>query len=248
MNEIKILKQFLEYPIWTSHPIFEKFLTIDNAIFREKDRDSKQRFLFIEGKSEKKVVLIAHADTYFDKFYGYDYKKHHVDIQGSNFIGKTDSGERSALGADDRAGCAVLWALKDSGHSILVTDGEERGRISSKWLIQDNQDIAEIINKHQFMIQFDRKNNSDFKCYDVGTSEFRDFIQKKTGYNEPNRTSNTDICTLCEKICGVNLSVGYYDEHSDNEYINYYEWLNTLNIVKKLLKSELPRFELNLDR
>ena len=31
------------------------------------------------------------------------------------------------IGADDRAGCAILWLLKDSGHSLLVTNGEEIG-------------------------------------------------------------------------------------------------------------------------
>ncbi len=54
MNEIEILKHFLEFPIWTSKPIFEKFKTIEGAIYREKDEVGKQRFLFIEGKLEKK--------------------------------------------------------------------------------------------------------------------------------------------------------------------------------------------------
>jgi hypothetical protein len=52
------------------------------------------------------------------------------------------------IGADDRAGCAILWLLKDLGHSLLITDGEEKGGIGSKWLMNDteNADIAEEIN------------------------------------------------------------------------------------------------------
>jgi len=243
MTEIEILKHFLEYPIWTSKPIFEKFKTIDTAIFKEQNEKSKQRFLFIEGKCENKVVLIAHADTFFDEFYGYAQQDHFVEIQDNCFVGKTDVGERIALGADDRAGCAILWALRNSGHSILITDGEEQGRIGSNWLMDENSDIAKIINNHQFMIQFDRRNGTDFKCYDVGSDEFREFISSKTGYSEPDRRSYTDICTLCRNICGVNLSIGYYDEHSYQERINISEWLYTLKLMKEFLQDDLPGFK-----
>jgi len=244
MKEIETLKNFLEYPIWTSKFIFDRFKSIDNAIFREKNEKGKERFLFIEGEKENKVVLIAHADTYFDEYYDMPIIKHIVEIQDDCFVGKAESsGERIALGADDRAGCAMLWELKDLGHSILITDGEEKGRIGSKWLKYNNKDIADILNKHQFMIQLDRKNGLDFKCYEVGTEEFRTFIEENTGYSEPDIKKCTDICTLCTDICGVNFSVGYYDEHTNYEKINFNEWLNTLNMVKKLLNRELPRFE-----
>ncbi|HPO62716.1 MAG TPA: M28 family peptidase [Candidatus Kapabacteria bacterium] len=242
-QDIDVLKHFLEYPIWTSKPIFDKFKTIQNAIFREHNAKGKERFLFVNGTKESKVVLVAHADTVFDEFYKYSPQKHSVEIENDCFIGKNQNGGRIALGADDRAGCAILWALKDSGHSILITDGEEKGSIGSHWLIEQNPDIANIINQHQFMIQFDRQSSSDFKCYDVGTKEFRTFIKENTNYSEPNRSSYTDICTLCKEICGVNLSVGYYDEHTSYERINFNEWLHTLNVARKLLDEDLPKFE-----
>lgn len=244
MNEIEILKHFLEYPTWTSKPIFEEFKKIENAIFREKNENGKERFLFVEGKREKKVVLIAHADTYFDEYYKKDkHQKHFIESQGDFYIGKSETGKRIALGADDRAGCTILWVLRDSGHSILITDGEEHGNIGSNWLVNENSDIAKSINQHQFMIQFDRRNSSDFKCYNVGTDEFRAFIEEKTNYSEPDTGSSTDICTLCHEICGVNFSVGYYNEHTDDEKINFKEWFNTLNMVKQLLNHDLPRFK-----
>ena len=242
-QDIEILKHFLEYPIWTSKPIFDKFKTIQNAIFREHNAKGKERFLFVNGTKESKVVLVAHADTAFDDSKSkVSHKKHVVEIENDCFIGY-QNGKRIALGADDRAGCAILWALKDSGHSILLTDGEEHGRIGSHWLMEQNPDIANIINQHQFIIEFDRRNSNDFKCYDVGTDEFRAFINEKTNYEEPNRESYTDICTLCKDICGVNLSVGYYNEHTNNESINFNEWLHTLNVARKLLDEDLPKFE-----
>jgi hypothetical protein len=94
------------------------------------------------------------------------------------------------------------------------------------------------------MIQFDRRGSSDFKCYNVGTSEFRKFIAKETNFKEPDLYSFTDITLLCDSVCGVNLSVGYYNEHTSREIINYKEWLNTLKITKALLSKSLPKFAL----
>ncbi len=94
------------------------------------------------------------------------------------------------------------------------------------------------------MIQFDRMNSTDYKCYNVGTDEFRKYIEQNTNYIEPDRSSRTDICELCTDICGVNFSVGYYREHYKDEKISYSEWLNTLNMARKLLSQDLPRFKL----
>ena len=140
----------------------------------------------------------------------------------------------------------MLWLLKDLGHSLLVTNGEEHGQTGSSWLMDDNKDIAEEINHdHQFVIQLDRRNGRDFKCYDVGTDEFRSYVAQKTGYTEPDRRSNTDIKILCREIAGVNLSVGYHNEHHENEYLNIAEWENTLNVVKEWLSEpNLERFAL----
>jgi hypothetical protein len=107
-----------------------------------------------------------------------------------------------------------------------------------------NKDIAQKINSHQFMVQFDRQGSTDFKCYNVGTPEFRKFISKETSFIEPNLYSFTDITLLCNSVCGVNLSVGYYNEHTSQETINYKEWFNTLKITKTFLSKSLPKFPL----
>ena len=244
MNEISVLKRFLEFPISSTAEIFDEFKTIEGHIFREKNADSKKRFLYVEGKREDKALLIAHADTYFDK--GCFSEKHAIVEENGIFRAVDEYGEPQLLGADDRAGIAMLWLLKDSGHSLLITDGEENGRIGSKWLMSENKPIADRINsEHQFMILLDRCNGTDYKCYRVGTDDFRRFIEEQTGYSEPNRTSFVfaDICTLCRDICGVNFSIGYYNQHSVNETLNIQEWLNTLNVVRKLLANEqLPKF------
>jgi len=242
-NEISVLKRFLDFPISSTGEIFDEFKTIEGHIFREKDVDDNKRFLYVEGKRKDKALLIAHADTYFD---GSTAKKQTIVEENGIFKAVDEKGKPQLLGADDRAGVAMLWLLKDSGHSLLITDGEERGRIASEWLMKENKDIAEIINqRHQFMIQLDRCNATDFKCYKVGTDEFRAFIAEQTGYVEPDFGSMTDICSLCKDICGVNFSIGYYEQHSRREFLKIDEWLNTYHLVTKLLSMEqLRKFHL----
>lgn len=237
-----VLKQFLDMSVSNSNEVFDKFKTIPNHIYREGGK--LKRFLYIEGTREDKVLLVAHADTVFDKNYTKRDAYHNV-IEDNGFYKSVDEqGKPTLLGADDRAGCAILWLLKDSGHSILITDGEERGCISANWLIDENPDIATRINNHQFMIQFDRRNGTDYKCYDVGTDSFRKFLNENTTFREADRFSFTDICTLAKDICAVNFSVGYYDEHTSQERINISEWLYTLEMTKTLLEKELPKFKL----
>ena len=242
--ETSILKRFLDFPLSSTKEIFDDFRTIEGHIFREKNQRSKKRFLYAEGKREKKALLVAHADTYFDK--GCFSEKHTVIEENGILKAVDENGKPQLLGADDRAGIAMLWLLKDCGHSLLITDGEERGRIASKWLMKENKDVAERINqRHQFIIQLDRCNATEYKCYNVGGNDFRAFIEEQTGYTEPEFGAKTDICSLCKDICGVNISIGYYDQHSIYEILNIAEWLNTLRIVEKILYAEnLRKFEL----
>jgi hypothetical protein len=240
-NHIDVLRSFLEIPLGTADGVFDCFLEIPGAIYRG---DGLERFLYVRGSRSNKVLLVAHADTFWDREYGPDPGPvHKIKIEDGNI---TAVNEEFGLGADDRAGCAVLWLLKDLGHSLLVTNGEENGQTGSSWLMSENKAIADEINRdHQFVIEFDRRNGRDFKCYDVGTDEFRSYVAEKTGYTEPDRRSSTDIKILCRDIAGVNLSIGYHNEHHDNEHLKIAEWENTLNVVKEWLSEpNLERFAL----
>jgi len=65
MNDIEILKKFLEVPLKNSEPIFQYFLNIPNQeiVFRG---ERPERFLYIRGHRKNKVLLVAHADTVWD--------------------------------------------------------------------------------------------------------------------------------------------------------------------------------------
>lgn len=213
MTDTDILKDFLNIPLGNSGEVFNKFTGISGAVHRGR---GLEQFLFIEGTRINRVLLIAHADTYWDNHYGGSVNAPQELYELNGIIRNRKGG----LGADNRAGCAMIWLLKEMGHSILITNGEEHGRKGSRWLMDKNHDIADSINfNHQFVVQFDRRNDRDFKCYSVGTDEFRAHVRQYTGYSEPNRSSYTDIVTLCRNICGVNLSIGYRNEHSEDEHL-----------------------------
>jgi hypothetical protein len=178
--------------------------------------------LYVPGKRGDRAVVAAHADTVWDAAY--------------------EETRARGLGADDRAGCAMLWLLRDSGHSLLILDGEEHGARGSEFLKRECREIFEEIIAHSVL---DRRGSSDYKFYKLPVSqEFRNYIESETGYHDAGTESRTDIVVLCETVCGVNLSVGYYDEHGPNESFVYEEWAHTLDIVRKMLNKELRRYPL----
>ena len=70
-----------------------------------------------------------------------------------------------------------------------------------------------------------------------------------TGYSEPDRRSRTDIVALCRQVPGVNLSVGYYGEHTARERLDIREWRHTLAVCRRwLAQTPLPAFRLEADR
>lgn len=237
MTEQEILHEFLRFPLDTTEGIFRKFQEIPGArLFGH----GNKRSLYIPGSAAKKVVLIAHADTFWD--------------DENPALGETElviadgriTHPQGGLGGDDRAGCALVWILRDLGHSILITSGEERGSLACEWLNENRPDVLEELNNaHQFMVQFDRGNGRDYKCYDVGTDAFRAYIEQISAYHEPDRERSTDIKFLCKAICGVNLSIGYHNEHTPQEYLVVNEWLHTLKMARDWLSQpDLPLFQL----
>lgn len=231
-------------------------------------------FLYVPGTRQDRVLLVAHADTVWDDYPDYrcstglDGIHRPLPVKSTIHTFTASSSSQApywnfslarfhengifksaipnlGIGADDRAGLAMLWGQKDSGHSLLVTAGEEKGLLGAINLIKNHPHLAHDIQKHHFMIELDRRGQSDFKAYNVGTPEFRAYVSSTTGFSEPDRESETDICALARDICGANLSVGYYDEHTPRETLHFASWLNSKKIIQNWLSSEsLPHFPL----
>ena len=242
------LMSFLRCGPESSLPVLERFAQLQGAYaFFD---GGKRNFVYIPGTRPDRVLLVAHADTVWDREYLDDeeevrvYSRAHEPCDRYGVISQK-SLSKWGIGADDRAGCAMLWLLRDSGHSLLITDGEEHGQIGANYIRARYPRIFDELNGHAYMIQLDRRNGSDYKTYRIPVSdEFRRYIEKHTGFTDAGRTSRTDIAALCRRVAGVNLSVGYHNEHTAEEYLDLNEWRNTLDILRNLLRLPQPRFPL----
>ncbi len=112
MTERETLEMFLNYDLSSPKEVLDKFMTLEDARYYEyQDYPS---CVYVPDKRKDRVLLVAHADTLFGLR-----GKHKVILDGDVY---RSSEYDEGIGADDRAGCAILWLLKDSGHSLLVTN------------------------------------------------------------------------------------------------------------------------------
>ena len=236
------LEKFLSLDISTAKGVLDIFAALPGAIAHYDGE--KNNFVYVPGTRADRVLLVAHADTVWDSLYanGEGYKQTLTKENGVYHGSASDCG----IGADDRAGCAMLWLLRDTGHSLLIVDGEEVGQIGSKHIRDNYPEIFDELNRHSYMIQLDRRDHMNYKVYDLPVpKDFTDFIEKSTTYKCGDRLKSTDIVVLCRDVSGANLSIGYYGEHTPNERLVFEEWLHTLTVVEELLRPEQKRFPLN---
>ncbi len=242
-----MLEKFLGMPIDSPGEVLRLFAGLPGAV--EVRGEGRQGFVYVPGTLPigQRALLAAHADTVFDEEYVW---QGHVEATGQNAVVFEDGWYRGtnpavSIGADDRAGCAMLWALRKSGHSLLVTDGEEHGQIGAHFLRDEHPEVFAELQAHAFMVQLDRRGSSDYKCYELPvTPEFLAYVEAETGYVRAEGKGRTDIQVLCGEVCGVNLSVGYYDEHQPEERVCLAEWQHTLDTVRAMLAKPLTRFPL----
>lgn len=244
----EVLLDFLKYTLNSADEIFSKFATIPSAKIFEGNAPG-ERFLFVQGTRSDAATLVAHADTVFTMIGS------HEIIEDGDFF--RSGNQNCGIGADDRAGCAMIWLLKDLGHHLLICDYEESTHsdafgngTGSKYLMRQHKDIAQIINNSSFVFEFDRRlafgtRKEHYTSYKLPvTEEFRNFIFNNTGFVDDDNSGYTDILELCQDICGANICVGYTHAHTVNEKISISAFQNTYELMRTLLSKKLKRFTL----
>lgn len=232
----------VDWFMMSTDEVLNTFASLPNA---QRVGNGDEQFVYIPGTRQDRVLLVAHADTTHKKPVDIGYYAG-VYLSRNNDVG---------IGADDRAGCNILWKLKDLGHSLLIPNAEECGCRGSRFLVNDKA-WAEEISKHNFAMQFDRKNAKNLVMYGVGSDLFIKWLEEQMpGYKKETGT-NTDIAVLLDKTkhkdliapCGVNISIGYYNEHGASELLKVQEWNSTLSHTYNLLiKPELPNFKQEIE-
>jgi putative aminopeptidase FrvX len=205
-----------------------------------KQVDKHGNIIFSRGKG-KKTVLIAHTDTVCTK------EPAHM-VQVSEFlIGLDNIGSQCGIGADDRAGMAACVQIAKSMPNepliILFCALEERGCIGSNAL-----DLSHL-NDSGIMIQLDRKittiGKGDIITYTNGvticSTQFQNHIKNlclSHGYHFESGIY-TDVGTL--KIrgvqsSGINMSIGYMREHTQNEVLHIPSYESALQLCTELIQ------------
>lgn len=97
----------------------------------------------------------------------------------------------------------------------------------------------------KYIIQLDRRGDNDCVFYDCWNEEFMNYIMQ-FGY-EMALGSFSDISTICPAwdIAGVNLSIGYRDEHTYGERLYLNPLMRTIEKVEKMLEDidNVPMFK-----
>lgn len=188
--------------------------------------------VYVPGTRKDRVLLVAHFDTVWGD------SKIQLELWGTHLVSAND---KVGIGADDRAGIAALWALRDCGHSLLLVPEEECGCLGADALMELHKDRFD---KERFAIQFDRRGSRDIVMYGCANNKFDRFMKTNMcGYHIA-QGSISDISVLCPAlgIAGANLSIGFEHEHSISEQLDVLDWYRTVESVRELLSKECPRY------
>lgn len=182
-----------------------------------------KHYIYAEGNIP--IALVAHMDIVGNeppKQLYYDNEKRVIWAGGH------------ILGADDRAGItAILEIIKHTSlrpHIVFTTE-EETGGIGAHMLTSIPMPFKDL----RYVIELDRQGMQDCVFYDCDNEEFIDYVA--TFGFVPDWGTFTDISILCPYwgVAGVNLSVGYYHEHTKYEMLNLNELELTISRVQTML-------------
>lgn len=188
-------------------------------------------YIYAEGTIP--IALVAHMDTVF--------KNPPTDIYYDQT--KNVMWSPQGLGADDRAGVFAILKIIQSGlrPSVIFTTDEECGALGAEAMVKAYKDAPQ---EFKYIIQLDRRGSNDCVFYDCANPKFEQYVESfgfSTAWG-----SFSDISVLCPAwgIAGVNLSIGYFNEHQEIETLHITPMLRTISLVKKMLKAEdIPSFE-----
>jgi hypothetical protein len=154
--------------------------------------------------------------------------------------------DKEPLGADDTTGVWLMLAMIEANVPgfYVFHRGEECGGIGSSWLARNR---ADWLKQFKRAVAFDRKGESSVITHQRGGSccsqEFALALAKSLGpeWQPDSGGTFTDTANYMPMIpeC-TNLSVGYYDQHTDKETQNIAFALSLVPLLIAVKWEELP--------
>jgi hypothetical protein len=201
-------------------------------------------------KGESNVTLVGHIDTSHEKrwnvkteiwnpvTYKFDPRPNSCEIRNTSLYydnKRQTFWSPDGLGADDRAGVFLMLHAYNAispKPNLLFTDLEESGGQGAQDAAKELKD--ELLTADLF-IEWDRKGANDAVFYRDEPDDFRKYICS-FGFKEE-KGSFTDVAILSREleICAVNLSVGYYDQHTFSERLDVREMWHSYSRGKQII-------------
>lgn len=194
---------------------------------------NNKKFLYAEGNAP--YMLVAHLDTVHKKLPSIICYSKNGDYMMSP----------QGIGGDDRCGVYIILELLNKlsfKPYIVFTMEEETGGIGAKAFakyITEQEQMPEL----KYIVEFDRKGNQDCVFYQCDNKDFVDFVEK-FGFSKAYGTFS-DISTIAPAmgVAAVNLSSGYYNPHTEHEYVSMRDVNKIINKSYKMLCTECSNFE-----
>lgn len=198
---------------------------------------NKGAYILVPGDAP--VLLIAHLDT--------------VHKEPVRQVCKTAEGNilmsPQGIGGDDRCGVYALVTAHTQSRKkpwLLFTCDEEIGGIGARTFCKNysNKKLPKELGKMKLLIEIDRKGQTDAVYYECDNPDFEKYISSKGFVTQYGTFSDISYIAPELGVAAVNLSSGYYNAHTQHEYINR-EHLNAtvqkvVEIIADAVKPELP--------
>ena len=197
------------------------------------------QYILVPG--EAPVLLLAHLDT--------------VHKNPVRHICKTENGNilmsPQGIGGDDRCGVYALVTARAQSEKkpwLLFTCNEEIGGVGASAFCKDyrNKKLPVELDTMKMLIEIDRKGRTDAVYYECGNEDFERYISSKGFVTQYGSFSDISYVAPELGVAAVNLSSGYYNAHTQHEYINR-KHLNVtvqkvLEIIADAAKPDFPAY------
>lgn len=201
------------------------------------ETDTYGNIYVTKGDSDLYPTMVCHIDTVHDINHNFE-----IHRSGDNlFAIDRKTMERLGIGGDDKVGVYITLELLshfDNFKAVFFLDEE----VGCKGSSNANFDF---FNDSTIVLECDRKGNKDFVDSISGLDLYSEEMSNDIAdiLKHYNRTETygglTDVLEIAynNDVCVANMSCGYYDPHSDNEYIVISQVEDTLDMCKDILEA-----------
>lgn len=188
-------------------------------------------FIGFNGDTAGLPILVAHTDNVL----GAD-KEPVFDLSCRNL-----KGVKNGIGFDDKAGIMAIITLwqyfKEQKFRIIFPADEEVGGVGSSQM--DDEWFCDA----KWILELDRKGDKDFIQVSGGTRLCSDeFAQKfiEMGFKKADGvfTDVNELKPRADWINMANISIGYYNPHTDNEYLDTVAFEKIVNKVAQFIEKD----------